>query len=321
LEASADLLWTLADATRVRLLRLLQEDELSVAELVRATGLAQPRVSTHLARLREAGLIRDRRAGAASYYAIAESGGSTLSRQLCELLRTETDDPVLRDDRARAQAVVAARGQSWADSVAGHMERHYSPGRTWESALRGLLGLMAPGDVIDIASGDGALAELVAPRARSVLCVDVSPRIAAAGRARLAHLSHVTFEVADMHALPLEDARFDAALLMHALSYAHDPAAVLREAARVLRPGGRLAAVALHAHAHVAAARAYGHVALGFAPGALRAMAEHAGLRVELCAVTSRERRPPHFEALTLHAAKPGGQPRHEPGGEDAPAR
>jgi DNA-binding transcriptional ArsR family regulator/precorrin-6B methylase 2 len=317
LEASAELLRALADPTRVRLLRLLQEDELTVAELVRVTGLPQPRVSTHLARLREAGLVRDRRSGAASFYAIAETGASEMSRSLCELLRRGTDDPVLRADRDRAREVVSARGQSWADSVAGQMERHYSPGRTWESALRALLGLLQLGDVIDIASGDGALAELLAARARSVVCVDISPRVVAAGQRRLAHLPHVSFEVGDMHALGLTPQRFDAALLMHALSYAHDPAEVIREAARVLRPGGRLVAVALHAHTHEAAARAYGHVQAGFEVDALHDLAQGAGLAVELCARTSRERRAPHFETITLHARKPSKPHDRDLRGED----
>lgn len=304
LHDGSDLLRLLGDPTRVRLLHVLSLDELTVAELVRATRLPQSRVSTHLGRLREAGLVRDRRSGPSCFYALNESGMSEDSTRLWAALRDCTDDALLREDEARARAVVSARGESWADSVAGQMERHYSPGRTWETALRGLLGLLRLGDVLDVASGDGALAELLAPRARRVTCIDLSPRVVAAGRRRLEHLPNVEFRVGDMHALPLPDASHDQLLLMHALSYAEAPDRVLAEAARVLRPAGALAGVTLAAHAHGAAARQYSHAQMGFDAEELRARVERAGFDVSLCEVTSRERRAPHFEVITLHAVR-----------------
>ncbi len=304
LHDSAELLRLLGDPTRVRLLSVLSADELTVAELTRVTRLPQSRVSTHLGRLREAGLVRDRRSGASSFYALNEAGMTEDCRRLWAALRESTDDAVLRDDGGRAREIVSARGESWADSVAGQMERHYSPGRTWETALRGLLGLVRLGDVLDVASGDGAIAELLAPSARAVTCIDLSPRVVAAGRRRLEHLPSVQFRVGDMHDLPLHDASFDQVLLMHALSYAEAPDRVLAEAARVLRPGGALVGVTLASHAHEAAARQYGHVQLGFGAADLRARLERAGFEVSLCEVSSRERRAPHFEAITLHATR-----------------
>lgn len=306
LHDSSDLLRVLGDPTRVRLLHVLAGDELTVAELTRATRLPQSRVSTHLGRLREAGLVRDRRSGPSCFYAINESGMTDDSRRLWSALRDSTDDALLREDAARAREIVSARGESWADSVAGQMERHYSPGRTWETALRGLLGLVRLGDVLDVASGDGAIAELLAPRARSVTCLDSSPRVVEAGRERLRHLASVGFRLGDMHALPFPEGCFDQVLLMHALSYSEDPDRALAEAARVLRPGGALVGVTLASHAHESAARQYGHVQLGFEPKQLRDRLERLDLDVALCDVTSREQRPPHFEVITVHARRKG---------------
>ena len=134
-----------ADATRVRLLALLEQEELTVAELSAITRLAQPRVSTHLARLKEAGLVRDRRAGVSAYYRFDEAQLDPAQRALWHALSNGSDDPLLRQDAERVAAVLAHRAsdQNWADSVAGDMERHYSPGRTWEALARTALPLLA----------------------------------------------------------------------------------------------------------------------------------------------------------------------------------
>ncbi len=308
LSHGSELLRTLGDPTRVRLLHLLAAEELTVAELTRATRLSQSRVSTHLGRLKEAGLVRDRRDGQASYYSLCPEDLAEDAQGLWAAFRERTCDPLLEQDRERLRAMLDARGQSWADSVAGQMERHYSPGRTWEGALRGLLGLVRLGDVLDVASGDGALAELIAPRARTITCLDISPGVVEAGRSRLAHLAHVRFHRADMHALPFAHRSFDQVLLMNSLSYATDPGRVLSEAARVLRPGGDLACVALRTHQHADVSARYGHRQSGFEPDSLRDELEARGLTVSVCSVTARERRSPHFEVVTAHAARPGLQ-------------
>lgn len=307
LDHGADLLRVLGDPTRVRLLHLLQDEELTVAELTRATQLAQSRISTHLGRLREARLVRDRRAGAACFYTLNEAGMPGEAARLWALIREGTEDPLIEQDRVRARELLRTRGASWADSVAGQMERHYSPGRTWEASLRALLGLVRLGRVLDVASGDGALAELLAPRARRVDCLDRSARVVEAGRRRLGHLGRVRFVQGDMHALPFADARFDQVLLMNALSYAERPKLALQEAVRVLRPGGALAAVTLLEHPHSGAAQRYGHLQPGFDPAKLRGELERCGLDVSLCEVTSRERRAPNYEVITVHATRPEG--------------
>lgn len=296
----------LSDPTRVRLLALLEREELTVAEMSAVLRLAQPRVSTHLAKLKEAGLVRDRRAGVSAYYRLVDDAGQDVEG-LLGVITAGIDDAVLDEDRKRLPDVLAerARAQGWADSVAGDMERHYSPGRTWETLARALLQLLETGDVLDIASGDGVLAELLAPHARSVVCVDSGERVVEAARARLRPFRNVEVIQGDMHALELGRRRFDLVLLMHALTYTDRPAQVFAEAARVLKPGGRLLAATLARHAHRSAVQPFDHRNSGFRPAELEQLARKSGLEVLHCQRISRERKPPHFEVLSLLARKP----------------
>lgn len=307
LEAWSARLKVLADATRVRLLALLEREELTVAELSAITLLAQPRVSTHLARLKEAGLVRDRRSGVSAYYRFDEEALDPPQRVLWRTLRDGSDDPLLRQDAERIPEVLAARAAdaNWADSVAGDMERHYSPGRTWEAMARSALPLLSPGRVLDIASGDGVLAELLAPHSEEYVCVDASARVVVAAGERLRRFANVSVVEGDMHALPFEEAHFDLVVLMHALTYASQPAVAVAEAARVLRPGGRLLLCSLARHEHRAVVHAFGHINLGFSAKELRRFAEKSGLRIGSSESVTREKRPPHFEVISLIATKP----------------
>lgn len=306
LDAWSACLRVLSDPTRVRLLTLLERDELTVAELAAITRLAQPRVSTHLARLKEHGLVRDRRSGVSAYYRFADDDLGAAQRALWKALSDGADDPLLRSDAERLPAVLATRAadQNWADSVAGDMERHYSPGRTWEAMARAALQLLEPGDVLDIASGDGVLAELLAPRSRRYVCIDSSAKVVAAAQERLKPFPNVEVREGDMHALPFKDASFDLVLLVHALTYAEKPAQALLESTRVLRRGGRLLATTLAKHEHRGAIEPYGHANLGFTPKELTRLAQKSGLEVLSCDVVAREKRPPHFEVVSLLARK-----------------
>ncbi len=294
--AAVDALNLLGDPTRVRLLALLGERELTVAELTRVLGLSQSRVSTHLGRLKEAGLVKDRRAGAQAWYVRAQPPEMPEpARSLWATVGT-LDDPTLEGDRARLRR--------WPEGLAGEMERHYSPGRTWEATARALAVSSDLGDVLDAGSGDGTVAELLAPRARRVVCVDRSEAMITAARRRLAGRPHVRCEVGDLGALAEADASFDLALCLNVLVHVESPPRALAELARVLRPGGRLTLVTLAAHRHAAAATEWGHRHLGFAPRALARLLARAGLEVESCAVTSQERRAPQFEIVTACARK-----------------
>lgn len=306
--AAVDALHLLGDATRVRLLALLAHEELTVLELGTIMELAQPRVSTHLGKLREAALVRDRRAGGSTFYALSEGTMSPAARAVWKVIASEVDDDVLAADRARCDALVRARAKSgaWNDAVAGEMDRHYSPGRTWESLARGLLGLVRVGDVLDVGAGDGAVAELLAPRATSVTCLDHDPRMLAAAKKRLAAHRNVRLAEGDFHAMPFDDGSFDHVLVLNVLTCAKDPPRVVAESARVLRDGGALTLVTLRTHAHAQVTAAYGHLHAGFSEAALQRMVKAAGLTVDHCAVTSRERRAPRFEVVTVFAHRAG---------------
>lgn len=307
LPQTVDLLSVLADPTRVRLLSLLDDTELSVAELTRITDLPQSRVSTHLRKLKDAALVRDRRDGSSSYYGLDDANMNDSARELWGVIQGRLDDEQLAQDRKRREAALAARETSlrWPDEVAGQMERHYSPGRTWEATARGLLGFLRLGEVLDVGSGDGVNAELLAPRSKRVTCLDLSERVIAAARQRLERFSNVDFFVGDMHALPFGDQSFDAVLLLHTLTYSRRPKQAIAEAARVLRPGGAVAVVTLVEHEHDTIARAYDHVNQGFSAASLGSMLRAAGLQIEQCEPSSRERRKPYFQVLTAFAHKP----------------
>lgn len=297
----------LSDPTRVRLLRLLETEELTVAELTVITNLAQSRVSTHLAKLREPGLLRDRKAGVSTFYAFNEGALNSAQQALWKTLRDSTDDSILAHDREQLAHALKSRSgeQSWADSVAGDMRRHYSPGRTFEATARTTLGLLSLGKVIDLASGDGALAEIIAPNAESVDCFDISEKVVSAATNRLASLKNVNFAVGDMHDIAAADGSYDQALLMHALTYTDRPAKVAAEIFRVLKPSGTVAVATLHQHSHKQITEPFNHVNTGYGIDQLSTLFRSAGFNIQQCEVTSREQRTPQFEVITLIAKKP----------------
>ena len=137
------------------------------------------------------------------------------------------------------------------------------------------------------------------------MCIDNSSKVVLAAGERLRKLEHVEVLEGDMQSLPFDKPQFDLVLMMHAITYAEKPAVAVAEAARVLRKGGRLLLTCLARHEHKGAVLPYGHVNLGFTDGELRKFAEKAGLAVQVCEVVTRERRPPHFEVLSLLARKP----------------
>jgi ArsR family transcriptional regulator len=305
LQNTLDLLHVLGDETRVRLLALLEREELTVAELTNILELSQSRVSTHLAHLKQAGLVTDRRAGVASFYSIR--GLTQPASGLWQLLKNDAKDPILGRDSQRLEQLLRGRrgATKWPDTVAGEMERHYSPGRTWETTARGLTNLLRLGDTLDIGSGDGAISQLVVAQARSLTCLDHSERMVEAARQRLVDHPNARVCLGDMHQLPFDDNSFDDIIVFNALTYSNRPGVVLAEAQRVLRPSGRVAVMCLHAHEHRDIVARYDHVNLGFSLQELRKLHEAAGLSVLSLAVCTRERRKPYFEVLGALSIKP----------------
>jgi SAM-dependent methyltransferase len=294
----------LGDESRIRLCALLRERELRVTDLVRVTGIAQSRVSTHLGRLRDAGFVRDRREGSQAFYALALD---TLPRTAKAVLdeAAASSDPTLEGDQSRLLELDAERRGSLPESFTGEMERHYSPGRTWQSLALGFTALLQLGDVLDVGSGDGAAAACLAPHCRALTCIDTSTRMIDAAKERFAKHSNVRAQVADVHELPYRAGSFDSVVVFHTLTYAERPARALEECARVLRPGGRVVVLSLDQHKLTEITAPYGQRHAGFAPRTLRTLLTRAGLGVVTCEVACREAKKPHFQVVLAIADKP----------------
>jgi SAM-dependent methyltransferase len=298
----------LGDETRLRLCALLRERELTVTDLVRVTGMSQSSVSTHLGRLREGGFVRYRAAGPRSFYALATNSLPGTARTVLEEAAA-SDDPTLEADQQRLSALEAERRGALPESFAGEMERHYSPGRTWQSLAVGLAALLDLGEVLDVGSGDGAVAGYVVPYCRSLTCIDTNPRMVEAARERLGHHRNARIQAADVHDLPFHAASFDSVLLFHTLTYADKPQRALDECARVLRPSGRIVVLTLDAHEQQDITAPYGERHPGFAPRALKGLLTRAGLTFTFCDVACQEAKKPHFQVVLSVAqkAKPAG--------------
>jgi ArsR family transcriptional regulator len=272
----------LADETRLRLLRVLEREELTVQELCGVLRLPQSTVSRHLKTLADQGWLASRRQGTAAFYRFAD-GAEAGARRLWKLARAETDgwaaaeqddlrlEARLRDRRHGARQFFAGAASGWE----GLRAQLYGS-RFEREALAALL----PGGwtVADLGCGTGALAAALAPHVRRVLAVDESPAMLTAARRRLAGLSNVELHRGQLEALPLAPGSCDAALLVLVLSYLAEVPPVLSEAARLLKPGGRLVVVDLARHADQEFARRLGQARLGFAPDDLTRALRQAGL-------------------------------------------
>jgi SAM-dependent methyltransferase len=295
----------LGDENRLRLCALLRERELCVSDLVQVTGISQSRVSTHLGRLREAGVVRDRRQGAQSFYTLAFSALPESVRGLLDDA-TLAADATLEGDRKRLAELEAERRGGAAGSLADDLERYYSPGRSWRSLTAGLAALLCLGDVLDVGSGDGAAAATIAPYCRSLACVDVNARLIEAARDRLARYPHVSVDVADAHDLPYAAASFDTVLVFHTLTYTERPLRALEECGRVLRPGGKLVLLCLDEHQQAELTAPYGELHHGFSKPTLEALLTQAGLAVSSAEIACREAKKPRLDVMLAIANKPG---------------
>ncbi|HMJ54075.1 MAG TPA: metalloregulator ArsR/SmtB family transcription factor [Polyangiaceae bacterium] len=300
----ADALNLLGDENRLRLCALLGGRELCVTDLVRVTGIAQSRVSTHLGRLRDAGLVRDRRQGTQCFYALAADTAPATVKALLEEV-SKSADPTLVGDQKRLQEFDAERRGGLPESITDDFERDYSPGRTWKSLALGMAAFLELGDVLDVGSGDGSAASALAPHCRSLTCVDTSTRMIEAAKERLRNFSHVRAQVADVHELPFRPSSFDAVFVFHTLTYAEHPARALGECARVLRPSGRLVLLCLDRHEQHEVTARYGERHPGFSPRDLRRLFAKAGLDVTASEVACREAKKPHLQVVLTIADKP----------------
>jgi ArsR family transcriptional regulator len=297
----------LADETRLRLLLLLKDNELTVAELSATLELAQPRTSTHLAKLKEQRFVLGRKDGVSTYYRLNETHLLTKYKSIwATLIKEGKNDSLFVQDEKRLKLVLSerAKNKNWVDSVAGDMERQYSPGRSWEATTRAISYLLDLGDVLDIGSGDGVLAELLHERAKTYTCIDSSDKVINEAQKRLSHAKNINYQVADMHDLKLNK-KFDTVFLLHVLTYSKQAHNAIEQASLCLKSKGKLLISTLNKHNHTDIVNDFGHVNNGFTTKELKQFAKNAGLCEIQVKVTSKENRKPHFEVITLEAIKP----------------
>jgi ArsR family transcriptional regulator len=271
-----------AEPTRLRLLALAGRGAFCVMEFTEILGQSQPRLSRHLRLLVEAGVMERVREGANVWFTLPPGPG--LAQDV--LARMPTDDPVLESDRRQAARVLAERARIASDSFrkqgAEWDEAHALalPVDAIEAAVLEAVG-PAPGRLLDIGTGTGQLLALLAPRVERGLGVDASRAMLALARSRLSRpeLAHCAVRQADMYRLPLPDGGFDIAVMQMVLHYAEDPAAAVAEAARVLRPGGRLLIVDLLAHDRAEITSRLAHRWPGFNDSFICDLLEQAGMQ------------------------------------------
>jgi ArsR family transcriptional regulator len=273
-----------AEPTRLRLLALAARGAFCVTELTEILGQSQPRLSRHLKLLCEAGLLDRVREGANVWFALPTGPDAGLAREL--VARLPTDDPTLEADRRQAARVLAERARAASERFRrqgadwDEMRALDLPAADVEAALLALVPDTPGARLLDIGTGTGRVLELLAPRVAQGLGVDASKAMLALARARLARtgLTHCAVRLADMYRLPLADAAFDIAVLQMVLHYAEDPAGVLAETARVLRPNGRLVVIDLAAHGRADVITRLAHRWPGFADDTMTALLAEAGL-------------------------------------------
>src|SRR5688572_30572730 len=276
----------LGDEARLRVLRLLHAERLDVSELTRILGIAQSGVSRHLGLLKDAGLVSEERDGGYTYFRIAPDlrDGTNGFGGLWPLLESQFasagNTPSGRADDARLQEVRRVRQENF-DAHAGPdtNERQLVPGRSWAAWARALGHLLPPVRVADLGCGEGYLTVETSRWASRVIAVDRSPAVLRRARdlATRRRVSNVIWKVGELEKLPLKDASVDIALLSQALHHAHDPAQALREAARILVPGGRLLLLDLREHEESWVRDRLGDRWLGFSEEQLRKLLKEAG--------------------------------------------
>ena len=273
------------EGTRLRLLALLAEAELTVSEIVTILGQSQPRVSRHLKLLVEAGLAMRHREGAWAFFLLADkSAAAGLARDI--LRRLDGNDPVLAADRARLAEVRRAR--------ADHAERYFSQhAKSWdqirslhapdalvEQAIVAAIGDTPVNALLDLGTGTGRMLELLAPLAARAVGVDQTPAMLSLARARIEHagLRNVQLRQGDIYALPVERGGYDLVVIHQVLHFLDDPTRALREAARTLAPGGRLLVVDFAPHDEESLRENHAHRRLGFSRVEIETALREAGL-------------------------------------------
>lgn len=305
----------LGDEARLRLLRVLARDRFNVTELTGILGLAQSGVSRHLGLLKEARLVVEERDGAYTYYRLAQTLRDEGVRPLWPLLEAEfaasADTPAIRADEARLQEVLRLRRENFDQHTGPDTRdgRQLVPGRSWAAWARALGLLMPPLVVADVGCGEGYLTVEIARWAKKVVAIDRSPAVLTRAKALAARrrAKNIVWKKGDLQHLPLADRSVDVALLSQALHHAADPAKAAAEAARVLRPEGRVLVLDLRAHDEAWVHQKLGDRWLGFSDEAMTRLLADAGLTDVKVSLGARRPGDP-FAVIVACGTKPSGE-------------
>jgi ArsR family transcriptional regulator len=296
-----------ADPNRLRILLLLQEEELSVAELQEILVMGQSTISTHLSQLKQAGLVDDRRTGKSSLYRFTPTGGSPLDGILTQ---ARAEIPEAAPDQAAMRGVLKKRQDKmrvFFDSVAGRLGRDYVPGKSWRGLAETLLRLLPPLTIADMGAGEGAFALLLAQQAKKVIAVDSSAKMVEVGReqAQRYGVENVEYRQGDMEEIPIADAEVDLVFFSQSLHHALHPERAVDEASRILRPGGRVVILDLVKHRFEEARELYADEWLGFSEAEVEAMLAKSGFGNIQTSVVHKEAETPQFQTLLVMGHKP----------------
>ena len=303
-----EVLQVLSDSTRLRMLRLLGQEELSVAELQEILEMGQSRISSHLGLLRRNNLVSDRKDGKRTYYALRND----LSPEN-EFIRLATsgqsDEEFWESDQSALSRILDRRrreSERYFDEVAERLGKNYVPGRTWEAIGHFLFRLVPPITIVDLGAGEGMISQLLADRAKKVICVDSSKSMVRLGTdlAKRKGLSNLEYKLGDLEKIPLSKNSVDLALMSQSLHHAQKPEVALSEAFRVLKEGGQLIVIDLKKHHFEKARELYGDHWLGFGQNELFRMIGDAGFRGAKVEVVAKEKKKPFFETLLATAEK-----------------
>ena len=299
----------LSDPTRLRIIALMERDELSVNELQEVTRMGQSRISTHLGLLQEAGLLESRREGKRSFYRLQPNADNMALEFIKLAIRAAKELLEHRSDQINLKRILARRNeqaQVYFNQVAGRFDRSYGPGRSWQAFGHLLLRILPPLVVADLGSGEGLLSELLARRAKKVIAVDNSEKMVAFGanKAKKNGLKNLEFRMGDLENPPIDPQTVDLAILSQALHHAAEPAKAIQSAHKILRPGGHIWILDLMKHTFDRAHELYGDRWPGFAESDLHHWLEATGFKKIEISVVAREEQPPHFETILAGGEK-----------------
>ena len=299
----------LSDPTRLRIVALLERDELSVNELQEITRLGQSRISTHLGLLQDSELVQSRREGKRTFYKLDPDVDSAAREFIQLAIRGAKELPEHGGDQINLKRVLNRRreqAQVYFNQIAGRFDRVYGPGRSWQAFGHLLLRILPPLVVADLGAGEGLLSELLARRCKRVIAVDNSEKIVAFGAAKAKKngLKNLEFRLGDLQNPPIEPHSVDLAILSQALHHAEEPEKAIGAAGKILRPGGQIMILDLLRHNFAKAHELYGDRWPGFAESDLQRWLEEAGFKKIEISVVAREESPPHFQTVLASGEK-----------------